>query len=325
MLFRPLAAAVIMLVALPSQAALVIDPVRPPAKPQVPVATTSSDSGRVLYISPDTNVSPASVRGPQAPANSGPVSYSDVNRIIETGGPRPAGSQDPLKGWADSVPLDLALTQVVPSGWSIYADNVDGSKLLSWSGDRPWTQVLGDLAYRGGFGANVQWDKRRVVLYRPGQPAPSDAGLVSARVIRGKAIDSAPASSVVASQVQAPVAAVVVQPRPAPVVSTQKWLIDPRLSLKQNVEAWTRQAGWKAVVWEAADYEMVAPAVFEGDFASQDGPLAKLIRAYSKSDQPLQVELSTMDMVVHVTNKNYQPTVVNPMIPSSISPSSLKN
>ena len=132
---------------------------------------------------------------------------------------------------------------------------------------------------------------------------------MSARVVRGQPV-GAQVAAVEVAKPATPVAAAVCCKVPAvhsdtslavvstpaplltpqpPVSSQKQWLIDPRLSLKQNVEAWARQAGWSAVVWEAADYEMVAPAVFTGDFASKDGPLAKLISAYSKSDQPLQV------------------------------------
>lgn len=342
MFLRPLAAAAFLLVALPSHAGLVIDPAPVPVKPVSAQTSPSQAPPRANYTFGGRS-DPAT----RLPASA--VSYAQVDRVIETGGPRPEGANTPVQGWADNLPLDLALTQIVPSGWSIYADGVDGAKMVSWSGGRPWTQLLGDLAYRGGFAANVQWDTRRVVLYRAGQPAPAASALIAARVVRGQALNAsdvavdAPAQPLrIATGVATGVPccgatpihsagnlasgqpAVVIAPVRAPIQAAPaaKWLIDPRLSLKQNVEAWAKQAGWSAVVWEAADYQMVAPAVFEGDFTASDGPLAKLISAYSKSDQPLQVKLSTQDRVVHVTNKNYQPAVVAPMTPSQVAPSS---
>lgn len=322
MSLRPLAALAFLLVALPSHAELVIDGPRKPA----------AQAGATV-IAP----APLTVRAedPAKRLPAGPVSYAKVDRVVETGGPRPADANDPVSGWADDVPLDLALSQVVPAGWSIHAQGVPGAKQVSWSGGRPWKQVLGDLAYRGDFAANIQWDNRRVVIYPAGQPAPAMDALAGTRLVRGQPTAKAPVASGVpccapttihtetdlgAGRLPSGSAAVVISPSPTPVAPARQWLIDPRLSLKQNVEAWTRQAGWSAVVWEAADYEMVAPAVFQGEFTSKDGPLAKLIAAYSKSDQPLQVELLTQDRVVHVTNKNYQPAVVAPMVPSQVAP-----
>lgn len=206
-----------------------------------------------------------------------------------------------VRGWADQVPLEMALSQVVPSDWSIQARGVDLKSDISWRGNKPWVEVLSDMTRQGKFNANVVWDRKVVVVFPMG-------------ALDGTALSPLPTKPAVAVVAKAPV---VVAP-PAPVVKT--WKIDPNLTLRGNVEVWAKQAGWNTVVWEAADYPIVAPAVLTGEFSSPTGPLAKLIDAYRDSDQPLEVSLSTMDKVVHVTNKNFDAPTVAPLTPQAIVP-----
>lgn len=225
-----------------------------------------------------------------------------VGRVSELGRDQVSSAEltKSVQGWADQVPLEMALAQVVPSDWSLQARGLDLKSNISWRGDRPWIEVLSDLTRHGKFNANVIWDRKVVVVFPVG-------------ALEGTAI------SPIASA-PTPVAAQPVPVVQAPVVQT--WKIDPRLTLRGNIEAWVKQAGWNTLVWEAADYPIVAPAVLEGEFTSPTGPLAKLIDAYRDSDQPLEVKLSTMDKVVHVTNKNYEAATVDPMTPREATPGS---
>jgi hypothetical protein len=210
-----------------------------------------------------------------------------------------------VQGWADEIPLDMALSQVVPADWSIQARGLNLKGNISWRGDRPWVEVLSDLTRQGRFNANVVWDRKVVVVFPVG-------------ALEGTAISpiaSAP------QHTSAPVVQPVLVPA-APLVKS--WKIDPSKTLRGNIESWVKQAGWNTLVWEAADYPIVAPATLEGEFTSPTGPLAKLIEAYRDSDQPLEVKLSTMDKVVHVTNKNYEAATVTPMTPQGISPASFE-
>lgn len=306
-----------------AHAELVIDPA--PAAPapvqRMPMVAPAAQpaSTNVLDLAPrPVAARPAMTSAPSmVPVVAVPMSPA----VIELGGPRPSDAQAVVHGWADQIPVDLALAQVVPNGWTVRAQDIASSKKVSWSGERPWLNVLADVAQRAGAKAQVQWDRKTVVLYPAAWPsAPSnDQVLASSRLVRAGATDLLPAT-VVTTVVSAPSAFVTVGQAPMASAPSQKWLIDPRLSLRANVEAWAKQAGWNKVVWEAADYELVAPAVFEGEFSDAKGPLAQLIDAYRTSDQPLSVRLSTMDRVVHVINKNYQPASVQPLIPQSVAP-----
>ena len=203
-----------------------------------------------------------------------------------------------VEGWAKDVPVEMALAQVVPQNWAIETRGVNLKKLVSWKGDRAWVEVLSDLTREGQFNANVVWDRRTVVIFPVGATDSS-----SSRVAAVRPVTPTPSLPVVQA-----------------VVPSSVWKLDPRLTLKGNIEAWTKQAGWNTVIWEAVDYPIAAPAVFQGEFLSPEGPLARLVDAYRNSDQPLEVRLSTMDKVVHVTNKNYQAPVVTPLSPSGLIP-----
>ncbi len=240
-------------------------------------------------------------------------------RLVQVGAPMPGPA---LQGWADQIPLSLALEQIVPSGWKVETKGVDVSKTVSWKGGRSWHAIVGDLAYGNRFDARIDWVDQTVSLGPVGSLAPSVAGSPAPVRKETGGVEAAPAPFVATTPIvrpAAPVAAPVVtlSPAPPPVAS---WTLDPSMTLKENVEAWAKKAGWNRVVWEGADYPVVAAATFTGAFESPEGPLAKLIAAYDKSEQPLLAKLTTLDKVVTVTNRNYVPTVVNPTSPAEISP-----
>lgn len=51
----------------------------------------------------------------------------------------------PLLGLGANIPLDRALTQMIPAGWTYrIEDGVPADTRVSWSGGRPWIEVLSD-------------------------------------------------------------------------------------------------------------------------------------------------------------------------------------
>ncbi len=238
-------------------------------------------------------------------------------RLIQVGAPLPGPA---VEGWADDVPLALALEQIVPKGWQVETGGVDTSKIVSWKGGRSWHAIVGDLAYGYRFDARIDWVDQRLTLGTVNTAAPSVAG--SPAPIRKEG--PSPAAEVAVKPAVkpadfAPAVKPIAPPAPAvPVVQT--WTLDPSKTLRENVEAWTKKAGWSSVVWEGADYPIQAAATFTGAFDSPEGPLAELISAYDGSEQPLLARLLRRDKVVHVTNRNYVPAVVTPTSPGEISP-----
>lgn len=274
---------------------------------------------RVARVGPSAETRTAETRtvGPRA----GDAPSSPSSRVHDAG--TPPDFIPRAEGWANEVPVALALKQVVPAGWTVRLDKADGrsvdeSRVVSWSGGRPWPVVLGDLAQRGRFEATVRWSEKLVVVCPEPPPPTTLSGMGSSGVSRADVSSEA----VVKHSVSTP--APMMAPVPPPPPPVMQWHLDPKRTLRENVEDWTRQAGWNRVIWEAADYPIAAQATFTGDFVSPAGPLATLIGAYDSSDQPLLVELSTMDKVVHVTNRNYHPVVVDPQTAQQFDPPSFK-
>jgi hypothetical protein len=328
-------------------------------------------------------------------------------------------SQQLLSGWANNVPLELALQQIVPSNFTVHANGVDLSRRVSWRGGQSWTEVLAGIARQSRFVTSVDWSRHTIVMSPIMVPRPlATARSISSgpTILAGPSIVTGPApqydappshptiyrvppqpssvsrpvyanveqssderadqsgyqsapSSTSADSFYAPsepsVARVYVSPQPhaelsaTPVMEAppvihhvrhvtqqqpaytapsmyvpasasasmgesvermaparqpsldgpQEWTLSPALTLRENVEAWAKKVGWK-LVWSAADYPIAAEAKFYGDFTSPDGPLSRLISAYEGSDQPLIARLSTLDKVVNVVNKNYNPAEV---------------
>ena len=289
-----------------AHAELIIDakPLAPEAKHVAPVPPASTRSGLPRVTQPiqtarplDRPAAKTSDPSPAAPpvptvvlanpaaAARAPV-FSRPGTLKVVGAP-PVAALASLDGWAKDVPLDLAVRSILPQGWALNQEALKGSavvRTVSWSGGKPWPEVLRGLAHHAGFDAELNWDSRTAVLTPVPPPAP-----------------------------------IVVAP-PAPT-----WDLDAQHTLRENIEAWAKKAGWNRVVWEGADYPIVAPARFVGELDSPSGPLAKIIEAYEDSDQPLTVELSTWDKVIHVTNRNFRSVVVEAQTAQSVDPASFRS
>ena len=266
---------------------------------------------------------------PSSSLPSSSLPSSSLQRVTESGS-RP--SHVASAGWAKDMPLSLAVRQVIPSDFSVNENGVPLSQLVSWSGDLSWPVVLDELSRHGNFISHIDWNKKEVSLApafvsrqslsaRPTQE-PVEKPMVVADTSRK---DSTSISTGVYSKDDASTLSTRVI-RSTDVVSTQttvvsshhSWTLDPKMTLRQNIEKWAEKVGWH-VVWEASDYPIIAPASFTGEFASPTGPLARLIAAYERSDQPLVAKLTTMDKVVYVRNKYYENTEVVPTSSSELS------
>lgn len=288
----------------------------PTSQPPKPAPLNVVDPAKTIPVStPVSKPVPASEPVPVSTPVSKPVvvpasaTSASQGRLVQVGAPMPGPA---LGGWAKDVPLSLAMEQVLPSGWTLEVNGVDMDKSVSWRGGRSWHAIVGDLAYGHRFDARVDWVKQQVTLGPAGSLAPSVAGSV-APVTKEEAT---PAPAVVTVPVVP-----VVKPAPPVVPVVPTWTLDPKKTLRENIDAWGQKAGWH-VVWEGADYPVYAPASFTGAFDSEEGPVATVISAYDDSDQPLLARLHRRDRVIHVSNRGYVPTTVVPTAPSEIAPSS---
>jgi len=97
-----------------------------------------------------------------------------------------------------------------------------------------------------------------------GQMQPS----VAASILRSlaEADTSAPASETPAMQAAfAP--PVATAPRAPTQVHVERWTLDARLNLKENLDEWAKASGWKPIVWEASNfYQVTHTTVLDGAF-----------------------------------------------------------
>lgn len=251
---------------------------------------------------------------------------SSTPGVLMVGTPVPSPK---LEGWANQVPLFIAFQQVLPEGWTANYDGVDLNKVVSWSGGKPWPSVLSRIGSVYGFSSKIDWDKKVVSV----SSAPS--ALIAPVVEEPKAI-APPVVIETTTTVKAVETAVIrkeVEKAPevsAPVIIKPVEVVGPKMhtliagkSLRENIEIWAQNDGW-TVVWEGADYPIVAKASFSGEFQDEGGPIDVVISAYDSSDQPLLAVVKLRDRVIHVTNRNYNNPSILPSSPAEVAPDSFK-
>lgn len=223
-----------------------------------------------------------SAKAAQAPSSA--QSNAGLSQIGE-----PAGVQPSIRGVAKDVSLITALKQIVPQGWRAKrAGGLDVNLPVTWRGNaRPWTEVLHEVARSHGFTALVDWSRQEVTV------AP-------AQFMAGQAEGFRSSSSMTA-----------LPSVPVP----RSWDLVPTLTLRENIEAWAKSAGW-SVSWAGVDYPVTTKVTVTGAFEDESaGPLVQLAKAYSSAEQPLTFTFYT-NRVVRVENSTYKQVNVHDQLPN---------
>lgn len=234
-------------------------------------------------------------------------SAAKAKRVDET---RPAGRlaqvgvapslQPTARGIANGVSLTTALKQIVPPGWRAKKSGaLDVGQKVSWRGDgRPWIDVLQDLATEHNINVLVDWNAKEVTVASgsdAGAPVSSGASPSLSSALSFKRSDAAPSEGLRQIAVIEPIA------RPA----KNTWTLLPTLTLRENIEAWGKEAGWE-VSWAASNYPVGARVVLTGAFDdAAEGPLFQLAKAYETAEQPLTFRFFTNN-VLRVENASYK-------------------
>lgn len=200
----------------------------------------------------------------------------------------PAGPQPVVRGMAKDIALITALKQVVPTGWKAKrAGELDVNQLVGWRADgRTWVELLQELAVSNKFSVLVDWDRHEVTV-APATFLPTGDGL------RPSSVVSAPAGP----------------------VEPKAWVINTTMTLRENVEAWAKEAGW-TVSWAAVDYPVSTKFTLTGLFEDEEaGPLRQLAKAYESARQPLTFTYYT-NKVVRVENASFQQINVRDQLPN---------
>lgn len=314
-----------------------------PASFATPDLTIDSNAG--------TNASAPVVRNQNIPGQNVPNSAfipADYSALVSESGPRPTRLE--ASPSVRNQTVSAALTAVLPASFELDDNGVSqshGRALVSAAGDRPWPFVLADIARQAHFVAHIDWSAQRVSL-APGDAlssssvvTPADSSSNSSLLSGSLSSDSesgrrsgslaaapvtataTPHSVVVGDSSFTPVTTPIHAPSSFTVSNgmsqMQSWPMNPSMTLRENVAVWAKKAGW-VLVWEASDYPVVGAPVFHGAFDAPDGPIATIISGYEHSVQPLSASLTTMDHVLHITNKYAQRVEVPTTTPGDIAP-----
>lgn len=172
-----------------------------------------------------------------------------------------------LSGFGNSIPLSLAIEQIVPSSFTVkYNDQPDPDTVVSWAGERPWNKVLEDMLYAHGY--RVMVGQKTVTIFRAGN-APS----VTTQNL------STPVAALQKMTSAAPVEGVVV---PAPSMADLTSPSIPSGYQAQRVDIFSARAGERArdvlsrwsdqavvqLYWEAGDnFILNEPVAYNATFA----------------------------------------------------------
>lgn len=246
-------------------------------------------------------------QGSQAPSAQ-PSSFGTLNPVVIEPAPmnrdissftkdRVPQDEVVVKGFADRIPLSVALRQVLPPeiGFSV-AQDVSLGTLVSWRGGAPWRQILKDMLLPAGLAMKEQGQMVHVVHATGNQeaalsfdrqlPPVSEAGkplslLPSAPAAppMGASLPPLAASSGFLSA-PSPLSSAAGTSRMEPISSVSgsgEWVANTGEMLKKTLEAWGRTANVE-VSWQAEyDYPVQASVSLSGNF---EGAVRSLLSGF---------------------------------------------
>jgi len=196
--------------------------------------------------------------------------------LMPPGAYKDSGENKTIQGFANNVPLAVALRQILPPeyGFSV-AQDVQLNTLVSWQGGRPWRQILEDMLRGKGLGMREQGKMVSIVKlskeeqskqgvapsYLP-QNAPA-AGVVSESAPSSASPHFLPAQPVPITTQQN----LVYQNAPSPqIAAVDSWSANRGDTLRKVLESWSRKAGVD-LSWQAEyDYPVHASITLTGTF-----------------------------------------------------------
>jgi hypothetical protein len=196
-----------------------------------------------------------------------------------------------LKGFAKDLPLIDVLHQVTPHGWVVKkatGKTINIKKPVSWQGGKNWIETLNSIAVENNLNVVIDWNKKEITL---SEIISSDVVLVPVvmtPVVTNQQVGVFEFSIGEVAPLPETVAVLTVKPIevPQPVFSMKGFE-----SLKDVVQAWGKQAGFK-IVFTGENYPIDSEdeRTFTGAFESEDGAIKQLSIDYgpkSRVRQPL--------------------------------------
>lgn len=235
----------------------------PPAKASAPTASPSS-------VSTDPSGPLMPMPGEGAPIE--PVDAADIMdngtvmpRVTElNAGTSPVvlqGNGDNaanVEGFGKDIPLAVALRQVVPPAYNLsFATGLDQGKPVSWSGGRPWIDVVNDML-----------NNRKLHASLNGNTILISEGLGSALTLP----PSTTAPAMMADNIDGPTTGTIDMTRQS------KWEAAAGQSLHDTLATWSRQANVELAWQGGRDFPISSAFTYEGTF---DQAVDSLLSLYS--------------------------------------------
>lgn len=238
-------------------------------------------------------------------------------------------STPPVDGWGNQIETSIVLKQIVPDGWKATTkDGFDLNKKISWkSNNEQWISVLGKIADQNNFKANVDWSNKKIELFGNKKAVntntfvpvtsvktPVESKLETKPVVT-KPIERKPIFSE-SKRTYQPVTTFTNTPVSQPLISSSRiWHMSKDKTLRGNIEDWAKKEGW-TISWDAPDYKIISSFDLTGGLSEPDGPIAKVVKSYEGSEQPLTAKILKGNKVIRIESRNYNQS---PVVSSSVS------
>ncbi len=181
-------------------------------------------------------------------------------------------SDDVIEAMCDGCPLKLGLESVVPADFDVFISGSLKPLKISFTGSRPWGQILQELAENNDLDVEVMRHGHRVIVSK----APKNRGRVVVTTLNAKSEGF---------------------------YRTKTWELIPGDTLRQSLERWASVEGWHVLYLLENDITIDVPAVFEGNLleavervlASYKGVgiLSRVSMDYSNLNNTIRISLGS--------------------------------
>lgn len=199
--------------------------------------------------------------------------------------PMPSGV---VEGFADNVPLSVALRQIVPQTHGFSVDQgVDMNRLVSWRGGQNWQQVLETSLKAVGLKSVVDGQMVRITSLSD-VPMPVVTAAPPVPVMQSS-VDAVPGATdikinsvepAIVSTAAAPVAPAVVTDDFQPSYDGKSWRAEAGRNLRDVLAEWSRQENVELVWSSDYDFPIEASLTAQGSF---EEAVRQVLRSFAKA------------------------------------------
>jgi len=194
--------------------------------------------------------------------------------------PVAAAPEEIVHGFANNVPLAVALRQILPPGYGFSIDqDVDLGTLVSFQGGKPWRETLANTLQPAGLMMHEQ--DQMVSIGHAGMiagaaPMPAEAAPMPPEGVPSTMLPPEP--TMAPSPMEQPGLAV-------PVTATETWSAGRNATLHKVLESWAHRAGVEFNWLAEYDYPLQASVSFTGTF--EEAVRALLAGFQNANPQPI--------------------------------------